>query len=175
MTNSLAHFYNDASLSTCIFGNNLKHTIMKTTRKENVDVLSKKGSCIEFFSAYQDMELDRMIGLCNPEGDVHFVPLGEAGKGKIGEFGRNLWAALMDAFPDLDNTVISTGLDENSNSVSCNVSIFGTQKKEFAGIPPKGNRFESDHIFIFRFNEAEKIDNISINWNHDSLVEQLSA
>jgi len=148
---------------------------MKTTRKENVDALSKKGTCIEFFSAYQDMELDRMVKLCDPEGPVHFEPLGEAGKGKIGEFGLNLWAALMDAFPDLDNTVINAELDENTNIVSCKVSIFGTQEKEFAGIPPKGNRFESDHIFIFRFNEEEKIDNIAINWNHDSLVEQLTA
>ncbi|MEX2565562.1 MAG: nuclear transport factor 2 family protein, partial [Cyclobacteriaceae bacterium] len=85
---------------------------METKRKENIDALSRKGTCIEFFSAYQDMEIDRMINLCDPEGKVHFEPLGEAGKGKIGEFGKNLWLALMDAFPDLDNTVIKTDLDE---------------------------------------------------------------
>lgn len=148
---------------------------MKTKKKESIDSLSKKGRCIEFFSAYQEMDLNRMIGLCDPEGQVHFEPLGEAGKGKIGEFGRNLWAALMDAFPDLDNTVISADLNDNSNSVNCKVSIFGTQEKDFAGISPKGNRFESDHIFIFRFNEQEKIDSIIIRWNHDSLVNQLTA
>jgi hypothetical protein len=36
---------------------------MKTTTKlinENQDTLVRKGICLEFFSAYQDMELDRI-------------------------------------------------------------------------------------------------------------------
>ena len=148
---------------------------MKTKKKENVDVLSKKGSCIEFFSAYQDMDIDRMIKLCDPDGEVFFEPLGEAGKGKIGEFGKNLWLALMDAFPDLDNTVIKAEMNDTQNTVTCTVSIFGTQEKEFAGIPSKGLRFESDHVFVFRFDEADKIDKININWNHERFVQQLTS
>lgn len=148
---------------------------METKRKESVDILSKKGACIEFFSAYQDMDIERMLQLCDPEGEVYFEPLGEAGKGKIGEFGKNLWLALMDAFPDLDNTVIKADLNEATNSVTCTVSIFGTQAKEFAGIPSKGNRFESDHIFVFRFNESEKIDQINIRWDHERFAQQLTA
>jgi hypothetical protein len=148
---------------------------METKRKENVDALSKKGACIEFFSAYQDMDIERMIQLCNPEGSVFFEPLGDAGKGKIGEFGKNLWLALMDAFPNLDNTVIKAEMNEEENTVNCTVSIFGTQEKEFAGLPSKGNRFESDHIFVFRFNEDEKIDKINISWDHERFVQQLTA
>jgi hypothetical protein len=53
--------------------------------------------------------------------------------------------------------------------------IFGTQQKEFAGIPSKGLRFESDHIFIFRFNSQDKIENITINWDHGSFRHQLGA
>lgn len=148
---------------------------METKRKENVDALSKKGTCIEFFSAYQDMDIDRMVQLCDPEGKVFFEPLGEAGKGKIEEFGKNLWLALMDAFPTLDNTVIKADMNDAQNTVTCTVSIFGTQEKEFAGIPSKGNRFESDHIFVFRFNEDEKIDQINIRWDHGRFVQQLQA
>ena len=148
---------------------------METKRKENVDALSKKGACIEFFSAYQDMDIDRMINICNPEGEIFFEPLGEAGKGKIGEFGKNLWLALMDAFPDLDNTVIKAEMNDVQDTVTCTVSIFGTQEKEFAGIPSKGNRFESDHVFVFRFNENEKIDTINIRWDHERFVQQLTA
>lgn len=148
---------------------------METKRKENVDVLSKKGTCIEFFSAYQDMDIERMMQLCNQEGLVFFEPLGEAGKGKIGEFGKNLWLALMDAFPDLDNTVIKADMNEAQDAVTCTVSIFGTQEKEFAGIPSKGLRFESDHVFVFRFNEDEKIDQINISWDHERFVQQLTA
>lgn len=148
---------------------------METKRTESVDALSKKGTCIEFFSAYQDHDIDRMLQLCDPEGTVFFEPLGEAGKGKIGEFGQNLWRALMDAFPNLDNTVVRADLDEGTNAVTCTVSIFGTQEKEFAGIPSRGNRFESDHIFVFRFNDQEKIDRIDIRWDHERFVQQLTA
>lgn len=148
---------------------------MEIKRKENVDALSKKGACIEFFSAYQDMDIERMINLCDPQGEVFFEPLGEAGKGKIAGFGKNLWLALMEAFPDLDNTVKKAELDEAANAVTCTVSIFGTQEKEFAGIPSKGNRFESEHIFIFHFNEEEKIDKININWDHERFLQQLTA
>lgn len=146
---------------------------MNIKRKENVDTLSKKGTCIEFFSAYQEMEIERMIHLCDPEGEVYFEPLGSSGRGKIGGFGKNLWLALMEAFPDLDNTVNQTELHEDTNSVICTVSIFGTQQKDFASIPSKGNRFESDHVFVFRFNSEERIEKINIDWDHQRFVQQL--
>lgn len=149
---------------------------MENTEKavSNLTELSRKGTAIEFFSAYQDLEVDRMIGLCDPEGEIHFLPLGEGGKGKINELGKNLWLSLMDSFPDLDNTVTSTRADEAGNVV-CGVKIFGTQAKDFAGIVSKKKKFESDHIFIFHFNEDEKIDRISIDWDHQSFSQQLGA
>jgi steroid delta-isomerase-like uncharacterized protein len=149
---------------------------MENTKKavSNLTELSRKGTAIEFFSAYQDLEVDRMIGLCEPNGEIHFLPLGEGGKGKINELGKNLWLSLMDCFPDLDNTVTSTRADEAGN-VTCEVKIFGTQAKDFAGIVSKGKKFESDHIFIFHFNQDEKIDRISIDWDHQSFSRQLGA
>jgi hypothetical protein len=84
-----------------------------------------------------------------------------------------VWAALMDSFPDLDNTVIDQQYDEKENTVNCKVNIFGTQKKDFAGLPALGKGFHSEHIFIFRFTEEDNIKDIEINWNHNSFVEQL--
>jgi hypothetical protein len=149
---------------------------MNTTVKsqETLDALSKKGTCIEFFSAYQDMDLDRMLGLCDPAGEIAFVPLGDPYKGKIYEIGKGVWSALMDSFPNLDNTVKNQSFDEASNAVTCQVVIFGTQEKEFAGLPAKGNDFDSEHIFIFRFNKDEKISNLNISWDHDKFVAQLT-
>jgi ketosteroid isomerase-like protein len=147
---------------------------VKTTTSETFEALSRKGTCIEFFSAYQDLDLDRMLALCDPNGEISFEPLGDAGKGKIYEVGKTLWSMLMDCFPDLDNTVINQVHSEETNSVMCQVSIFGTQEKDFAGITNKGKRFESDHIFIFRYNDQGKIDNITITWDHDYFVKQLS-
>jgi hypothetical protein len=148
-------------------------TITKTT-KENQDVSLKKGICLELFSAYQDMELDRMLGLCDPQGTISFIPLGSDYSGKINEVGKGVWAALMDSFPDLDNTVIDQQYDEAENAVSCKVDIFGTQQKDFAGLPTLGKGFRSEHIFIFKFNQEDKIMDIQVDWNHESFVEHLT-
>ncbi len=150
---------------------------MKTYTKtihENQEAVLRKGICLEFFSAYQDMEIDRMLGLCDPQGTISFIPLGSDYTGKIDEVGKGIWAALMESFPDLDNTVIDQQYHESENSVNCKVAIFGTQQKDFAGLPSQGKRFRSEHIFIFRFTEEDKIKDIQVNWNHDSFVEQLT-
>jgi predicted ester cyclase len=147
---------------------------MTTQQKtESLTELTRKGICIEFFSAYQDLDINRMIALCNPEGEVYFQPLGEAGKGTINNLGRHLWLALMDCFPDLDNTVDSAAAQDDT--IECKVTVFGTQQKDFAGIPSKGLRFDSDHIFIFRFNRVDKIKNITITWDHASFKQQLGS
>ncbi len=145
-----------------------------TTQTESLDALAKKGTCIEFFSAYQDMDLDRMLALCDKNGDIAFLPLGEPFKGKIHEVGKGLWSAIMDSFPNLDNTVRSQRYDQATDTVICEVVIFGKQEKEFASMPSKGNDFDSDHIFIFRFNEKGKITDLTINWDHDGFVRQLT-
>lgn len=149
----------------------MKPTIQQS---ESLDALSKKGTCIEFFSAYQDMDVERMLGLCDINGEVFFVPLGEQYKGKVYAIGKGVWSALMSSFPNLDNTVKSQRFDETVNEVTCQVVIFGTQEKEFAGLASKGNDFDTEHIFIFRFNDNGKITNITINWDHDSFVSQLT-
>jgi ketosteroid isomerase-like protein len=143
-------------------------------QQDRIDVLAKKGTCIEFFSAYQDMDVDRMLSLCHPDGTISFVPLGSDYAGKINEIGKAVWSALMDSFPNLDNTVKSQQYDETTDEVTCKVVIFGKQEKEFAGLAPKGNSFDSEHIFIFRFNEEGKISDLNIQWNHESFVNQLS-
>jgi predicted ester cyclase len=150
---------------------------MKTYTKsinETKETALRKGICLEFFSAYQDMELDRMLGLCDPQGTISFIPLGSDYIGKIHEVGKAVWAALMDSFPDLDNTVIDQQNDNAANTITCKVDIFGTQQKDFAGLPASGKRFRSEHIFIFKFTDEDKIQDIQINWNHDSFVKQLS-
>ncbi len=146
-----------------------------TQQHESLDALSKKGTSIEFFSAYQDMDLDRMLSLCDVNGTIAFEPLGDPFKGKIHEVGKGLWSAIMDAFPNLDNTVQAQTYDEATDIVTCQVIIFGTQEKEFAGMPSKGKDFDAEHIFIFRFNEHGKITDLKINWDHEAFVKQLTC
>ncbi len=135
--------------------------------------LSLKNACVQFMFAYQQRSVDKMLSFCNHEGEIHFLPLGETGKGKIGELGRGIWTSLIDCFPDIDNT-LDAAVAENENTVRCQVVIRGTQEKDFAGISNKGKHFDSDHIFIFHLNKENKIDSIRVSWDHADFQKQLS-
>lgn len=146
---------------------------MNTMVKEQQE-LSLKNACVEFMFAYQQKNVEKMLSFCDPEGEVFFMPLGENGKGKIHEFGKQLWSALIDSFPDIDNTV-EAAIAEDGESVRCQVVITGTQAKDFAGIKNKGKRFDSDHIFIFHLNSSNRIDYVQISWDHEDLQRQLGS
>ena len=136
--------------------------------------LSLKNACVEFMFAYQQRNVDRMLQSCELNGEVNFLPMGDAGKGSIGELGKAIWTSLIDCFPDIDNT-LDAAVAEDDTTVKCQVVIRGTQAKDFAGITSKGLHFDSDHIFIFRINDANKITGITVNWDHADLQKQLGA
>jgi len=115
-----------------------------------------------------------MLSFCDPGGNIFFEPLGDVGKGKIGELGKAIWSALVDCFPDIDNT-LDAAIAEAGDVVRCQVVIRGTQARDFADIPNKALRFESDHIFIFHLNDENKIDNIKVRWNHADFKRQLGS
>jgi SnoaL-like polyketide cyclase len=136
--------------------------------------LDLKGSAINFMFTYAEQDMETMMSLCDTEGEVWFKPLGEGGRGKIGELGKGLWTALIDSFPDLNNTVDSAALDSDGN-VRCQVTIRGKQAKDFAGIKCQDQQFDSDHIFIFKHNPNGKINSIHIQWDHADFQKQLGS
>lgn len=136
--------------------------------------LSLKNACVSFMFAYQQRNVAEMLRFCNPEGEVFFKPMGDNGKGKIGELGKDIWNTLIDCFPNIDNTIDAT-IAEDGDNIRCQVVIRGTQAKDFAGIVSKGQTFDSDHIFIFHLNNAGKIDRIEVEWDHEDFQRQLGA
>ena len=136
--------------------------------------LSLKNACVEFMFAYQQRNVEKMLSFCDPNGEIHFEPLGDGGHGKIYELGKGIWDALINSFPDIDNT-LDAAIAEHENIIHCQVLISGTQAKDFADIPSKGLLFESDHIFIFHLNDKNKIDDIRVSWNHADLKRQLGS
>jgi len=136
--------------------------------------LGLKNACVSFMFAYQHRDIGKMLSFCDSRGSIFFKPLGTQGKGSIMELGQALWSSLIDAFPDLDNTV-DAAIAEDGDSVRCQVVIRGTQAKDFAGITSKGKQFESDHIFIFHLNDEGRIDDIVVDWNHEDFCRQLGV
>ncbi|GAB3558337.1 ester cyclase [Spirosoma fluminis] len=143
------------------------------TVQQDTSELSRKGACLAFFTAYDDLDTARMIGLAAPDALVHFLPMGEDGRGSFWEFGKTVWDLLIDCFPDLSNTVDS--LNTQDHTIVANVTISGTQANDFMGIVNQGCRFNSDHVFVFRFNDADQIQELTIHWDHASFTKQLGS
>ncbi|MBN8822170.1 MULTISPECIES: ester cyclase [unclassified Spirosoma] len=145
---------------------------METLKQESVAELTRKGACLAFFEAYSNLDVARMINLATPDATVHFIPLGNDGKGTFWEFGKNVWQLIMDCFPNVDNTV--DAITAEGDLVTCLVTISGTQANEFLGIPSKGHTFNSDHVFVFRFDPSDRITHVDINWDSARFASQLS-
>ena len=141
--------------------------IQKTPR------LNFKNTCIKFLFAYEQRNVEKMLSLCNGEGTVEFLPLGESGIGTISGLGKNIWTLLIDCFPDIENT-LDAAIADDENTIRCQVVIRGTQAKDFAGIVCNGKHFESDHIFIFKLDDQDVIQSIQVNWNHNDFQKQLA-
>src|SRR5215510_2261881 len=94
-----------------------KKNFMITTIEQQ-QALSIKNACVEFMFAYQQKNIDKMMSLCEADGIVHFLPLGDSGKGKIGELGKAIWSTVIDCFPDIDNT-LDAAVAEDENTIRC--------------------------------------------------------
>src|ERR1700745_1244417 len=65
-----------------------------------------------FFDAYRMHNVERMVDLCADNADFRYVPFEVwprqrvvYGEGKVCTVGKAIWTTLIDAFPDLTNTV----------------------------------------------------------------------
>jgi steroid delta-isomerase-like uncharacterized protein len=126
----------------------------------------------EFFALYRNHEVAKMTGLCSPNGRFVYVPLGEAGRGSIAEVGQRVWSSLIEAFPDL--TIVTHSLfDDGADDAAAEVTLSGTQARDFAGIPSKGRHYTLPHGFFFHV-EAGRIERIAAYWDNLSFQQQLS-
>lgn len=144
---------------------------LKNHQEANL-VTTWRSICLDFMKAYQNQKVEKMIALCHPSSTVAFQPLGAAGEGSIHELGRHIWGALIDAFPDIDNTVHNVRAEDGR--IRCVVSIRGTQAGDFAGIKSTGQSFDCEHIFIFTLDDNHQIKHLDVQWDHAEFEKQLS-
>ena len=94
------------------------------------------------------------------------------GDGKVGTIGKPLWTGLINAFPDLSNTVHTITANDDGDVVA-EVDIEGTQQLAWGLIKPGGQHYCEPHLFIFHVDEDLLIDAITAYWNDASISQQL--
>lgn len=124
------------------------------------------------FDAYNQHDVPTMIKLFTENCDISFMPLGDDGKGKVKELGQAIWSQLIDSFPNINAQIVSSKVDAEENII-CQVNIKGTQKKDFANIENNGLSFDTDHVFIFKLNDDNLINKMTVTWDHKDLCRQL--
>jgi len=134
-----------------------------------------------FFAAYRAHDVEGMVDLCAEGARLRYVPFEVWGRqrvlhgeGTVRTVGKLIWTALIDAFPDLTNTVTSLRVGAEGN-VAAEVSIGGTQAKPFGGIANAGRRYELPHLFLFRVSGGELIEDIVAYWDYAAWKRQLGC
>jgi steroid delta-isomerase-like uncharacterized protein len=138
-----------------------------------------RAAVTAFFDAYRDHDVERMVDLCTENADFHYVPVEVSGRqrvirgdGKVRTIGKVFWTALIDAFPDLTNSVTSIVHDEHGNAAA-EVVIAGTQAKVFGTIGNRGLHYELPHVFLFRVDPDALIDEVTAYWDSADWYRQL--
>lgn len=138
-----------------------------------------KATINGFFDAYRAHDVERMVDLCADNADFRYVPFEVCGRqrvlhgdGKVRTVGKAIWTALIDAFPDLSNTVTSVEADDQGN-VAAQVSIGGTQAKAFGVIASTGGRYDLPHLFVFHVDPDGLIGYVAAFWDNADWKKQL--
>ena len=138
-----------------------------------------KAAVSAFFDAYRARDVERMVELCSDRADFRYVPFEVwarqrvlHGDGKVVTVGKAIWTALIDAFPDLTNAVTTLRADGQGN-VAVEVTIGGTQAKDFGVIACTGGRYDLPHLFLFHVSDEGLIDDIVAYWDNVHWKSQL--
>lgn len=132
-----------------------------------------------FFDAYRAQEIDTMVELCTPNASFDYVPFELWGRqrvlrgaGKVATVGKPLWTGLVQAFPDLSNSVRSITSDDDGNAAA-EVVIAGTQGGPWGTIANQGRSFSETHVFVMHVDGDGLIDSIAGYWDGASISRQL--
>ncbi|TCK27619.1 nuclear transport factor 2 family protein [Pseudonocardia endophytica] len=131
-----------------------------------------------FFGAYRDHDVEAMVALCAETASLEYVPFELWGRqrvlrgaGTVATVGKPLWVGLIQAFPDLSNTVRSVTADGHGN-VAAEVVIGGTQARPWGTIGNQGRSFSEPHAFVFHVTDG-LIDHIAAYWDGAGIARQL--
>ena len=139
----------------------------------NTTQLQTQKTALQFFEAYNQGNIEKMLSLFTDDSIISFMPLGENGTGPVKELGQAIWSMLLMAFPNLKNDLIKSKIDD-SGKLICELNFTGKQEADFADIMSLEKEFDTDHIFIFKFDDQGLISEMSVTWDHDDFCRQLS-
>lgn len=132
-----------------------------------------------FFDAYRLQDVEAMVDCCSDGAAFEYIPFEMWGRqrvmrgaGKVRTLGKPLWTGMIDAFPDLTNTVRRITADDAGNAAA-QVVLSGTQCSAWGTIANRGMSFSEPNLFVLRVDTESRIDSITCYWDCASVARQL--
>jgi steroid delta-isomerase-like uncharacterized protein len=118
----------------------------------------------EHIDAENRHEPDAVVATFSPEKAAYDIPaMGEAGQQSDAESVRQMWIAVLRAFPDfhIDPGPYMHGDDH----VFVEITMSGTQAEEFGGIPSSGRSFETRVACLYEFEGDDLVrERVYMDW-----------
>ncbi|TCK26756.1 nuclear transport factor 2 family protein [Pseudonocardia endophytica] len=140
---------------------------------------STTAAVTAFFDAYRAQDVEGMVDCCSDGASFEYIPFEMWGRqrvtrgaGKVRTLGKPLWTGMIDAFPDLTNTVRSITADAAGNA-AVQVVLSGTQSSAWGTIAGRGLSFSEPNLFVMRVDDSSLIESITCYWDCASVARQL--
>ncbi|MCA8258466.1 nuclear transport factor 2 family protein [Burkholderia sp. AU31624] len=133
--------------------------------------MNRRDVVAAFFDRYRQHDIEGMLALFSPAAVLDYVPAGAAAPAAT--HGRMTWGTLLDAFPDLSNGIDAIHADDAGRHATAEVTIRGTQARDFLGIRNRGRSFTLRHAFVFEFDADGRITRLAAYWDNVRLFEDL--
>jgi steroid delta-isomerase-like uncharacterized protein len=110
----------------------------------------------EHIAAENRHEPDAVVATFSPAKAAYDIPaMGEAGRPPNAEAVRQMWVAVLRAFPDFH--IEHAPLLHGDDHVFVEIVMSGTQAEDFAGIPANGGAFETRVACLYEFEDDELV------------------
>jgi steroid delta-isomerase-like uncharacterized protein len=126
----------------------------------------------EHIDAENRHEPDAVVATFSPEKAAYDIPaMGEAGRPPDAEAVREMWIAVLRAFPDFR---IEPGpLLHGDDHLFVEIKMSGTQAEEFAGIPSSGRAFDTRVACLYEF-EGDQLVRERVYMDFADITRQLA-
>lgn len=126
-----------------------------------------------FLTAYAEHDLERMVALCAEDATFDYVPLGDAGRGRVREAAVPIWRSYLDAFEGFRPEVQEVFEDAANRVAVARVINRGVQRRDVGGIHAAGGELAAPHLFIFRIAADGRVSEIVAYWDNETIYSQL--
>jgi hypothetical protein len=122
----------------------------------------------QFFSAYDNHNVDGMLALCADGAQGRYLPYGKNSAMPIRGGLEQIWRGFPQAVPDFGAEIVEM-IQAEDNTVLVQALVGGTMPVDVPGLVKKGEVGRIAHAYIIRYNAQGKISRLDCYWDNTAI------